>query len=69
MGDDLKTLVDRYRPDAALFKARDFYRRIQREGVSKVGAAALLREFYGLGLAECVALMNECDAERGPPRN
>ena len=69
MGDELKLLVERYRPEAALFKARDLYRRIQNEGISRVSTVALLREFYGLGLAECVALMNECDAERGPPKS
>jgi hypothetical protein len=59
---DRLTLLATYRPVATCSDSPlEFYKKIRGEGVSKITAYVLLREFYGMSLSECAAV----DAQAG----
>ena len=61
---DRLTLLATYRPVATCSDSPlEFYKKVRGEGVSKITAYVLLREFYGLSLSGCAAL----DSEAGLP--
>lgn len=53
----LRRLAEHYSklPESGL-NADDFNARLRRDGVSALDAAAMLRDLYGLGLQECMAI-------------
>jgi len=62
---DLRALVERYRPlsDTGL-SATDFHRRARDDGVAALNAIVLLRDLYGLNLAECKLIHGNYDTDQ-----
>jgi hypothetical protein len=60
---DRLTLLATYRPVATSADSPlDFYQKVRNQGVSKVTAFVLLREFYGLSLRDCSAVASQAGA-------
>jgi len=53
MDDELRRLVERYRPLAATTTATEFCRQVLGDGIGVIQAAMLLRDLYGMNLMEC----------------
>lgn len=55
----LRRLAERYcELSKSGLSADEFNTRLRRDGVSAFDAAAMLRDLYGLGLPECMAIHN-----------
>ena len=62
---DLRALVEKYRPWAGTgVSATDFHRRVRDDGVAPLNAIVLLRDLYGLNLAECKLIHGKHDADQ-----
>ena len=59
MNEDIRQLVEHYRPQAAVLVPHELYRLARTDGVSSTYAAVILRNLFGLGMSECVQVMRD----------
>ena len=60
MDDNLRELIEHYRPQAASLVPHELYRLARSGGLSIAHAAVILRNLYGFGFSECIQILRDC---------